>query len=195
MTYKVIAVSALWFFVSFLAGALGFTSSLVPPAPQIILFGLVVLLILLFLFLQPFKSWCLTVDVRALVLIHITRFVGIYFLILYSQGRLPYDFAVPGGWGDIIVAALALIVAIIVPRRGMAGTIVYFLWNLAGFIDILYVVSTAARLAMSDPASMSELLKLPLSLLPTFLVPIIIFTHLVIFIRLFKVRGLYNRNI
>ena len=195
MTYKVIAVSALWFFVSFLAGVLGFTSSLVLPAPQIILFGLVVLLILLFLFLQPFKSWCLTVDVRAPVLIHITRFVGIYFLILYSQGRLPYDFAVPGGWGDIIVAALALIVAVIVPRKGMGGTIVYFLWNLAGFIDILYVVSTAARLAMSDPASMSELLKLPLSLLPTFLVPIIIFTHLVIFIRLFKVRGLYNRNI
>ena len=195
MTYKVVAFSAVWLVISFLAGALGFTASLEPPAPQIILLGLVVLLFLGFLFLPGFKSWCLTVDVRALVLIHVTRFIGIYFLILYSQDRLPYDFAVPGGWGDIIVAALALIVALVVPRKGMAGSGVYFLWNLIGFIDILYVVSTAGRLAMSDPGSMSELLKLPLSLLPTFLVPIIIFTHLVIFIRLYKIRGHYRRPI
>jgi hypothetical protein len=41
---------------------------------------------------------------------------------------------------------------------------------------------------MSNPESMSAITKLPLSLLPTFLVPIIIFTHIVIFIRLLSSR-------
>ncbi|MEQ9620210.1 MAG: hypothetical protein RIG61_13695 [Deltaproteobacteria bacterium] len=195
MTYKVVSLSAVWFLISFIAGALGFTASLVPPAPQIILFGLVVILFLLFLLSPGFKSWCLTVDVRVLVLIHVTRFIGIYFLILYSEGKLPYNFAVPGGWGDIIVAALALIVVLFIPPKGGAGSGVYFLWNLIGFIDILYVISTAATLAISDPVSMSRLVKLPLSLLPTFLVPIIIFTHIVVFIRLYRIRGRDQRTI
>jgi hypothetical protein len=50
--------------------------------------------------------------------------------------------------------------------------------------DILYVVGTAARLAFADPASMSALLRLPLALLPTFLVPLIIASHVFIFSRL-----------
>ena len=40
-------------------------------------------------------------DLRLLVLYHLTRFVGVWFLVLYSRGELPYAFAVPGGWGDI----------------------------------------------------------------------------------------------
>jgi hypothetical protein len=55
------------------------------------------------------------------------------------------------------------------------------LWNAAGLLDILFVVATASRLALAEPASMSALLRLPLSLLPTFLVPIIIATHVMIF--------------
>lgn len=53
-----------------------------------------------------------------------------------------------------------------------------------GLIDILFVVAAAGQLTLADPESMTELLKLPLSLLPTFLVPIIIFSHLVIGYRL-----------
>lgn len=48
MTHKVIAASIVWFIISCLAGVLGLTASLVPPAPQVILFALVVLLILAF---------------------------------------------------------------------------------------------------------------------------------------------------
>jgi len=51
-------------------------------------------------------------------------------------------------------------------------------------LDILFVVVTASRLAFADPDSMSALLRLPLSLLVTFLVPIIIVDHVVVFWRL-----------
>ena len=56
--------------------------------------------------------------------------------------------------------------------------------NLLGMVDILFVVATAARLAAADPESMAALLRLPLSLLPTFLVPLIIASHVVLGVRL-----------
>ena len=136
----------------------------------------------------------MNVDIRALVLVHLTRFVGIYFLILYGRGELPYAFVVPGGLGDIAVAVTALLVALFSPIGGAVGWKIVLLWNLFGLIDILFVVATAARLTMSNPESMSAITRLPLSLLPTFLVPIIIFTHVVIFIRLFESRKENNRD-
>lgn len=85
------------------------------------------------------------------------------------------------------MAAFALLLILLVAISTKKGVLIYFIWDLVGLIDILFVVATATRLAISDPESMGELLRLPLSLLPTFLVPIIIFTHIIIFVRLYKV--------
>ena len=185
---KMIGGTILWFVLALIAGASGLTLNLVPPFPQIVLFGLFLFLLLLFWFSRGFRRSILNADIRALVGVHVTRFVGFYFLYLYSLNLLPYDFAVIGGWGDIIVALGALFLVLFVPPIGKVGVLTYSLWNLIGLIDILFVVVTATRLATSDPQSMSELLKLPLSLLPTFLVPIIIFTHIVIFIKLYNIQ-------
>ena len=135
---------------------------------------------------ESFQKFCLGLDIRVLLLIHLTRFVGIYFLVLYSRGELPYEFAVHGGLGDIAVAATALLVCIFSPRAGGTGFVIYFAWNILGLIDILYVVMMATRSAIANPQSMKALTELPLSLLPTFLVPIIIFTHILIFFRLYS---------
>ena len=59
---------------------------------------------------RPLRAWALTTDIRSLIAFHLIRFVGFYFLFLYSLGELPYNFAVFGGWGDIAVAVLALVV-------------------------------------------------------------------------------------
>jgi hypothetical protein len=48
------------------------------------------------------------------------------------------------------------------------------------------VILTAATQGLADPPSMRALLELPLSLLPTFLVPLIIASHLLIFVRLLR---------
>jgi hypothetical protein len=174
----------IWFLIALFIGASGIFASLKPPFPQLVLFGFVVVLLWLFRMSSTFHSWLMNVDIRALVLVHLTRFVGIYFLILYGRGELPFDFAVPGGLGDIAVAVAALLISIFSPIRGAVGWKILLLWNLFGFVDIMFVVATAARLAISDPESMSAITRLPLSLLPTFLVPIIIFTHIIILIRL-----------
>jgi hypothetical protein len=123
--------------------------------------------------------------VKVLILLHVTRLVGIYFLLLHREGKLPWAFAVPGGIGDIVVAATALGV-ICLPLRTPFGRRAALIWNTLGLIDIVCVVSTAAVLGMRAPMSILALTIPPLVLLPTFLVPLIIASHLIIFDRLLE---------
>jgi hypothetical protein len=183
----VLGVGLLWLGLAIILGASGRLQALRPPLPQLILLGLTAGLLLAGTFVPAFRTWAWSVDLRQLVALHVTRFVGAYFLVLYLRGELPYAFAVPGGWGDILVAAGALVLLIGgSPMRSAGWFRAYAVWNLLGLADILFVVATAARLALADPNSMVALLRLPLSLLPTFLVPLIIASHVLIALRLAK---------
>ena len=185
---RVFIVSMAWFVLALFVGASELLAAIPPPFPQAVLLSLVATLLSLFWKSSVFRQWALSVDIRALVLVHLSRFVGIYFLVLHSRGELPYAFAVPGGWGDIAVAVTALVVSIFSPTRGAVEWGIYSLWNVFGLVDILLVVGTATRLGLADPGSMSALTRLPLSLLPTFLVPIIVSTHIIAFVRLLASR-------
>jgi len=176
--------AGLWLLAAYLVGASGLIRFVRPPVPQLVIVGLTAAILVLFWTPTPFRRWALAVDIRALVAIHVTRFVGIYFLVLYARGELPYPFAVPGGWGDIAVATSAVAVLYAASPDTTTGRRIIMSWNVFGLWDILFVVVTAIRLAVADPPSMGALLVLPLSLLPTFLVPIIIATHIIIFTRL-----------
>ncbi|MEO7435381.1 MAG: hypothetical protein ABI080_07810 [Candidatus Binatia bacterium] len=173
-----------WFFAAYALGDAGFFTALEPPAPQMMIFTLTVLLLANSLALPGFRRWLVDLDLRRLIAVHVLRFVGIYFLILHGRGQLPYDFAVKGGWGDILTASGALALVIVpglVARRGLV-----LAWNVFGLIDIAFVVTTAARLGSADPSSMRALLRLPLSLLLSFFVPLVIATHLWIFWRVYR---------
>jgi hypothetical protein len=183
---KIIIGLISWFFLALVAGKYTLITTLGPPLPQVVLFSLTIFLLLLFWKWTAFHDWILNIDIRVLLLVHFFRFVGIYFLYLHSQGELPYAFAVPGGLGDIIVAATAILLLFISLKKSGIASMVYLIWNIFGFLDILFVVITAGRLWLADSESMNALTKLPLSLLLTFVVPLIIFTHIVIFLRLFK---------
>ena len=179
-TVRVVIILLIWCLSAALLGAVGIFASLHPPFPQVILFGLVALLTIAYGFSSEFRLWLASVPLEWLVSVHLVRFVGFYFLWLYEQRQLPFAFAVLGGWGDIVVATLALVLLVLRPD----SRLIYQVWNAFGLADILFVVSTATRLALADSASMAALLRFPLSLLPTFIVPLIIFTHVVIFLRL-----------
>jgi hypothetical protein len=181
---EVLLVTSAWLLLALALGASGLLRDARPPLPQLVIAGLTAIILALYWAPTAFRRWAAAVDLRALVLIHVTRFVGLYFLALYARGELPYAFAVPGGWGDIGVATAALAVCLFARPAAAAGQSAIFAWNLLGLVDIVFVVLTAARLWTADPESMRALLSLPLSLLPTFLVPIIIATHIIIFARL-----------
>jgi hypothetical protein len=180
---KYLGIVWAWLALALLAGGSGLTTQMRPPVPQVILFGSTALVILSFWRAKQFRAWALNLPPRALVLPHLVRFVGFYFLVLHARGELPWAFAVPGGWGDIAVATLALGVMTINAETRW-GKRAYFTWNILGLVDILFVVVTATRLVIADPDSISALLRLPLSLLPTFIVPLILATHIMLFVRL-----------
>ncbi len=128
------------------------------------------------------RAWWGTADLRNLIALHLTRFIGLYFLFLCKRGDLPEGFALPAGIGDVLIAAGALII-LVIPEL-IHSRAILLSWNVLGLIDIMFVVFTALRLGLRDWSSMAPLRTLPLSLLPTFLVPLIITSHVLIFIRL-----------
>jgi len=142
--------------------------------------------------LRMIRHWVLVVDLRWLIAVHLTRFVGIYFLVLGRRGDLPEEFAKPAGIGDIAIATIALII-LAVPKRRMSRRLV-LAWNTLGLIDIIFVAFSALQAGLGDWLSMAPLRELPLSLLPTFLVPLIITSHVLIFVRLAGPRHTAEKN-
>ncbi|MDP3911389.1 MAG: hypothetical protein Q8Q14_13460, partial [Gemmatimonadales bacterium] len=104
-----------WMSAAMAAGWAGFLEKAPTAAVPITLWGLVAFLLVLFWRWSVLREWVLFVDLRVLVAFHLVRFVGYYFLVLYERGELPYAFAVPGGWGDIVVAGGALLLITLVP--------------------------------------------------------------------------------
>ena len=125
---------------------------------------------------------------RPLVAFHLTRFVGFYFLWLLSLGVLARDFAVPAGWGDVIIAAWAGALLFIKDWSSRDMRLAVLLWNVFGLFDILMVMALAARQAAADPGFQNGFASLPLSLLPTFIVPIVIASHVLLFAWLYSRR-------
>jgi len=181
---RILVAALLWFGLALGSGAAGLLERAGPPLPQLILLGLTVGLVYAGVSIPDFRAWALRIDLRAVVALHLTRFIGIYFLALFRQGQLPFAFAVPGGWGDILVAALALLLLPVGSPRTGGRRLMYAIWNLIGLVELLFVVVTAARLGLTEPESMRALTRLPLSLLPTFLVPLLLASHLLIGVRL-----------
>ena len=134
-----------WLIAAVAAGRQGWLQAMPASAVPALVLGLTALLALAYRRLGAFSAWVDALDVRGLVLLHVTRFVGFYFLVLYDRGVLPYAFAVPGGIGDIAVAALALAVCLL-PWSEASRRRAISIWNIVGLIELLLTILTAARL-------------------------------------------------
>ena len=178
----------LWFGAAVVGGHFLVLQRLPAPALPVLIAALTAMALYACFRFPTLHTWINTIDVRTLVLLHLTRFVGIYFLILHRRGELPGAFALPAGIGDIAVAIMAIPVAL-APLEAPSRRRAIVIWNVVGLVDILLVVATAARLNLADPAQMQAFTRLPLSLLPTFLVPLIIATHVLLFVRLARAEG------
>jgi len=167
-----------WLLVAIAAGVSGLPARLHPPFPQVVLLTLTALLITAGATWRPFRAWLFFLSWQQLLSFHLSRFVGFYFIYLCKQGQLACSWAMPSGIGDVVVALLAAVLLV----TKLPNTRPWLLtgWNILGLADIVAVVVRAATTALHDPNSMAALLRLPLSLLVTFLVPIIIASHILI---------------
>ena len=177
---SVILILGAWICLAGGAGVAGWLESANAPVVAGVVWTLTALALVACWKVPTLQRWAMKVDLRWLVLLHLTRFVGFYFFLLCGRGELPFVFAAPAGSGDIIVAALAVLLLVISGARNWS---ILIIWNTIGLTDILFVVMLALRLGLQDRQSMHALREFPLSLLPTFLVPLIIVSHVLIFIR------------
>ena len=182
--FSLALIGAGWFVVALFVGETELLANLPGPAAQLTLAGLTGGLLAAYFTSRSLRDWVEQLDLKFLIGMHLTRWVGVYFLVLHGRGELPSRFALTAGWGDIVVATGAVWLLLMPAARNSARAVLA--WNVVGLIDILLVVTTAASLAFADRESMSALTRLPLSFLPTMIVPLIISTHVFMMLRLFR---------
>ena len=107
------------------------------------------------------------------------------FLILHHQGLLPGVFALPAGWGDIAIGATASFVARAISSKTSFPKKIFVAWNPLGMFDLVMAV-TLGILASASPLGVlageitTQMMgRFPLSLIPTYFVPLLIIFHLV----------------
>jgi hypothetical protein len=171
-----------WFGAAIAAGHFLTLQRLPPIATQGIIVTIAAALFAAYSRVTAVRSWVDALDLRALVLLHVTRFIGIYLLALFQRGELPGAFALSAGVTDIIIATMALPIAL-APLEDAARRRAIVMWNVVGFVGILVSTFSAARITLTHPSELRPLTHLPLSLLPTLLTPLLLVTHLIIFAR------------
>ena len=177
---------AVWFIAAFAVGYTRLLERVSVYATPATIWSLVALQIVIFFASRKLRDWLWEVDIRALIALHVSRFVGIAFLVMANRGLLPEEWAKPAGEGDIAVAATAVLVIIALSFERVRFPRSVMLWNIFGFADIMMVVISAIRLIQVNPGGLKPLQSLPMALLPTFLVPLIISTHLFLFARIWR---------
>jgi hypothetical protein len=187
-----LVVLGVWFLSALGGSLLGvFDSGPRPPLPL----GLaavvpVAAFVACYLASARFREFVLSLDLRALALAQTFRVVGIVFVILYFLGALPGAFALPAGWGDFAIGITAPVVAWYWKRPFPYRTFVA--WNVLGCLDLVSAVSLGV-LASATPVGVlagdvtTRLMgQFPLSLIPTFFVPLLLILHLICFARVGK---------
>ncbi len=172
----------LWFGSAAAAGYFLLLQRLSPLALPGILFALTALLLWAYFRLTALREWVDALDLRTLVLLHLTRFVGVYLLLLYQRGALPRAFIVPGALADLVVAVMALPVAF-APLEPATRLRAIRIWNIVGLVGLLFALGTLVRLSFTAPWQLHAFTHLPLSLLPTFLLPLLLASHFALLVR------------
>jgi hypothetical protein len=128
---------------------------------------------------EGFRKFALALDPRVLTGMQAFRVVGVIFVILEARGILPAVFAFPAGYGDIFIGLTAGFAAWKLANGAhRAGFIV---WQTLGMADLVLAVGTGTLAGLISPGStpMVAMTVPPLSLIPTFLVPLFFILHVI----------------
>jgi hypothetical protein len=171
-----------WFLFSLSASALHLFAT-APDQPPIPL-GLAVLIpIAIFVIWaatsQPFRQFLLSLNPRTLTFVQAWRIAGFVFLVLYAYNILPGQLALPAGWGDIAIGATAPLVALKLTDPSHRKS--FILWQLLGITDLVNAVGMGVSAGFINPHGIptSAMTVLPMSLIPTFAVPLFLILHFI----------------
>lgn len=173
---------AVWFTFSFTASALHLfsTNPGAPPLPLLLAVGIPIALFVLWYSSSPsFRDFVLSLNPSTLTIVQAWRTAGFAFLVLYTYRILPGLFALPAGWGDMFIGATAVPVALKLANAEYRKS--FIVWQLLGMTDLVTALSTGALAQFVTPhgVSTAPMTVLPLSLIPTFAVPLLMILHII----------------
>ena len=134
---------------------------------------------------RRFRAFVLALDLRFLTAVQGWRVIGLTFLFFYAFDLLPGAFAWPAGVGDAAVGLAAPFVVMAIVRHSSTWRLQVVLLNVAGLVDFVVALgagvltSNNAIGALSEAGARVSLGSLPLSLIPTFAVPLWTIFHIV----------------
>jgi hypothetical protein len=157
-----------------------------PPAVPTILFGLLVPLAVAAIALWRSESIARLVSaipLHWLVAAQVYRIGGGIFLLLWADGRLPWQFALPAGIGDIATGVVAVVVAAWLARDAIGAYRATYVWCFFGIADLVVAIAMGAMtspgqahlLAFDAPNLL--ITAYPLVMVPTFAVPLALMLH------------------
>jgi len=128
----------------------------------------------------------------SLVVIQVYRVAGGIFVLLWASGRLPWQFALPAGIGDVATGIAAVWVASLLRRKANNASRAAYLWCVFGIADLVLAVTMGLMtspgplhlLALADPNRFVS--AYPLVMIPTFGVPLALVLHGIV---LWRLRG------
>ena len=107
---------------------------------------------------------------------HAFRYVGMVFLVPGVVQPLPDSFSVAAAYGDLLTSLLALLVLISLRSNWKGSLILLWLFNIVGTVDLLKALSQVEVIPLLGAAWY----------IPTLLVPLLLLTHFLSFVRLIR---------
>lgn len=154
------------------------------PIPMGLAVLLPIAIFLLWFTASPgFRRFALSLNPMALTIAETWRIGGITFVTLEAFHILPGVFAQPAGWGDFFIGVTAPFVALYLARPSHKN--IFIAWNIVGMVDLvnavaLGVLSSSAVGVLRPSVSTDAMTVLPLSLVPTFAVPLLFIVHIIL---------------
>lgn len=175
-----------WFLAALAAAHQGWLRPLLGPALPALSATLAAGALVLYFRARPLRDWADALDARALVLLHAARAYGAYFLVLGQRGEIAPNLALTGGWGEIVVAALALPAALL-PLKPALRRSVLATWNVIGAVGLVMLLLSIGRVGSTMSLYLLPFADLPMGLLTAFLFPLLLASHVVLHLRLSRV--------
>jgi hypothetical protein len=157
-----------------------------PPAVPTILFGLLIPLAVAAIGLWQSESVARLVSaipLHWLVAAQVYRVAGGIFLVLWADGRMPWQFALPAGIGDVATGIIAVVVAARLAQNAIGARRATYVWCLFGIADLVVAITMGAMtspgqahlVALDAPNLLAT--AYPLVMVPTFAVPLALMLH------------------
>jgi hypothetical protein len=162
----------------------------------------IVALVGAFFAVPSIRNAMLATPLPALIAVNAVRVLpGALFVVLYAAGELPAPFASSAGWGDIFAGVAALPLAWSIALVGSRVRTLALLWNTIGIADLIAAIALGALSSPGPlqvfvgPPTTVMMTSLPWLLVPGFIVPSLVFIHLVIYTRLAATEGFPSEQV